>query len=138
MQWLDNIILNPINSLLLENIFVCRQLACFILDSRVLNCIYNKLSRWWDKIYSIRFLSFYRQTLKFIFSLLVQSSNDVLIQDWLQANGTILPIIKCPTASPKNLRTKWLSAMKAFLSLPHTPCEVKDAICNNLQLWLDP
>jgi hypothetical protein len=22
--------------------------------------------------------------------------------------------------------------------MPHTPCEFKDAICNNLQLWLDP
>ena len=47
-------------------------------------------------------------------------------------------IIKCPTASRKNLRNEWLTAMKVFLSLPHTPCEVKDAICNNLQLWLDP
>ena len=28
--------------------------------------------------------------------------------------------------------------MKIFLSLPHTPNDVKDAICNSLQLWLDP
>jgi hypothetical protein len=28
--------------------------------------------------------------------------------------------------------------MKVFLSLPHTPQDVRDAICNSLQLWLDP
>ena len=28
--------------------------------------------------------------------------------------------------------------MKTFWSLPHTPSDVKDAICNSLQLWLDP
>ena len=47
-------------------------------------------------------------------------------------------IIKCPTASRKSLRTEWISEMKTFLSLAHTPSAVKDAICNNLQLWLDP
>ena len=47
-------------------------------------------------------------------------------------------ILQCPTASRKNLRSEWVKEMKSFLSLPHTPSAIKDAISNSLQLWLDP